>query len=85
MSVKNDIEKYLLTELVMDTNKTSLEPDEDLLNQGIIDSMGILQLVAFIEEKFGVSVADEDIVPENFRSLNCLVEFVGKKGVRATA
>ncbi|MFQ5706815.1 MAG: acyl carrier protein [bacterium] len=84
MNAKSEIEKYLLTELVMDSNKKSLDPDEDLLNQGIIDSMGVLQLVAFIEEKFAVEVADEDIVPENFRSINCLVSFVQKKGVNET-
>ena len=80
MSIKDDLEKYLLTEVLIDQNKKSIEPDEDLLTQGIIDSMGVLQLVNYLEKSFGMKVADEEIVPENFRSLNCLTEFVRKKG-----
>jgi acyl carrier protein len=69
MDVKKELEDHLLKNLVLDKGITSLQPDDDLLSSEIIDSMGILQLVAFIEEKYGIEVGDEDIVPENFKTL----------------
>jgi acyl carrier protein len=79
MDVKKELEDHLLKNLVLDKGITSLQPDDDLLSSEIIDSMGILQLVAFIEEKYGIEVGDEDIVPENFKTLQCMAEFIQKK------
>ena len=59
--------------------KKSITPDEDMLIQGIIDSMGVLKLSSFIEEKFGVKVTDIDMVPENFQNLESLSEFIKKR------
>ena len=79
MTILQDIEKFLLTEIAGDLGKQSLDPDEDLLEQRIIDSMGILKLVVFLEETHGIKVMDEDVVPENFQSLNSIVRFVERK------
>lgn len=76
--VKN-IEKFLLAEIAADLGKQSLDPDEDLLEQRVIDSLGILRLVSFLEEAHGIRVIDEDIVPENFQSLNSMARFVDQK------
>jgi acyl carrier protein len=73
------LERYMITEVAVDFDKKSLEPDEDLLGPGIIDSMAILKLVLFLEEAFGIEVKDEDIVPENFQNLNSMVEYVEQK------
>ena len=51
-------------------------PDEDLLSRGIIDSLGVTQLVEFLEERFGIVVADEDLTPANFRTLASIDAFV---------
>ena len=54
--------------------------DEDsLLDAGVIDSLGILDLVAFLEETFGVQASDEDLNPENFDGIATLVRFVESK------
>ncbi len=53
-----------------------LEESTSFLEQGIIDSTGVLELVTFIEEHFGVTVRDEDLVPANFDSLRALAAFV---------
>ena len=79
MSIVNEIEKFLLTEIAADLGKESLAPDEDLLLQGVIDSMGIMKLTVFLEKTFGISVIDEDIVPENFQSLNSLKNYIEQK------
>jgi acyl carrier protein len=60
-----------------------LDPDEDLLARGIIDSLGVLKVIVALENMFGIEVMDEDVVPENFQSLNCLAKFVEQK--RSTA
>jgi acyl carrier protein len=56
--------------------RRSVAPDEDLLANGIIDSLGILQLVAFIEEQFGLRLPDEDVVLENFQSVAALSNYL---------
>ena len=61
--------------------KTQILPDDDLLSEGIIDSLGILQLVGFIEEKFNFQIADEDVVLENFLSISALNQFLQSKNI----
>lgn len=53
--------------------------DMSFLEKGIIDSTGILELVAFSEVKFGIEVKDEELIPENFDSLNKLACYISKK------
>lgn len=79
MTIINGVEKFLLTEIAADLGKQSLDPDEDLLEQRVIDSMGILKLVVFLEKAHNIKVMDEDIVPENFQSLNSMAKFVEQK------
>ena len=60
--------------------------DQDSLIEGsIIDSTGVLELVAFLEEKFGLTVADADIVPANLDSVDAIAAFVQRKGAVAIA
>jgi acyl carrier protein len=53
--------------------------DESLVDSGIVDSLGVFQLVAFLEETFGLRIADEDITPENFGSIVAIVRFVEER------
>jgi acyl carrier protein len=52
---------------------------DSLLDNGIIDSMGVLEVVTFIEAQFRIGVSDEELVPENFQSVSCLADFVQSK------
>lgn len=79
MTTSRNIEQFLLAEIAADSGKLSLDPEEDLLGQGIIDSLGILKLVTFLEDDHGIKVMDEEVVPENFQSLNSVVRFVEQK------
>ena len=79
MFILEALEKVLLTEIATDSGKKSLDPDEDLLEHGMIDSMGVMKLLIFMEKTFGIKVEDEEIIPENFQSLNSMVTFVGQK------
>lgn len=58
-----------------------LTDSDSLLESGIIDSLGILDLAMFVERDLGVQMADDDLTPENFDSLNALLTFLASKGV----
>jgi acyl carrier protein len=56
-----------------------LDPEHDLLASGHVDSMGVMEIIGFVEQTFSLSVDDEDIVPENFRSLRARADYVARK------
>ncbi len=56
-----------------------LDDAQSFLDSGIIDSTGILELVAFLERTFGIHVEDEELVPENLDSINNISKFLGAK------
>ena len=60
--------------------RTRALTDEDpLLGSGIVDSLGVLDLVSFIESEFGVTVADEDLIPEHFNSISRIAAYIETK------
>ena len=60
----------------------ALEPEDDLLESSVVDSMGVVELTSFIVERFGVEIEGEEIVPDNFRSLGAMSRLVAaKKGI----
>lgn len=64
--------------LVSDGSK-KLEDGTSFLETGIVDSTGVLEIIQFIEETFGISVDDEELVPDNLDSIDNLTAFVGRK------
>jgi acyl carrier protein len=56
-----------------------LEDDTSFLEEGIIDSTGVLELVSFLEEEYSISVEDEELVPENLDSINNVVQYLKRK------
>ncbi len=58
---------------------SALEETTSFLERGIIDSTGVLELVTFLEDHFGIAVADDELVPANFDSLRALAAFVERK------
>jgi len=59
--------------------KRSVKDSDELLESGIVDSLGILDLVALLETEFGLMVSDDDLLPENFRSIERISEFAQQK------
>jgi acyl carrier protein len=68
------LENYLFTD-----DESALQNDQSLLEAGIIDSTGVLELIAFIEETFELEVEDDDMVPENFDSVERITEYLTRK------
>ena len=76
MSISKNLENFLLTEIAAGLNKKTIDPDEDLLSQGIIDSLGLMKLVSHMEESFDIKIIDEEIIPDNFQSINSMLRLV---------
>ena len=79
MSVATDVEQFIVGELTQGRGIDSVTPDEDLLASGIVDSHGVMEMVAFLEGRYGISVSDDDLTPENFQSLSSVEAFVARK------
>ncbi len=78
MSVVDDLREYLKTDLKVRQIET-VDPDDRLVDRGILDSIELMQLTAFIEEKYGIVVDDPEVVPDNLGSLAAIERFVQRK------
>ena len=79
MNNKERIREFIANHFLKGGEVTTISDDVSFLEEGIIDSVGVLELVAFIEEKFGFRVEDEEIIPENLDSIDRLVVYVQSK------
>jgi acyl carrier protein len=70
---------YIRDNFLYTRPELQLDPADSLLESGILDSMGVMELVAFLQEEFGISVEDDEITEENMGSLGAIVEFVAQK------
>ncbi len=66
-------------------SQTELDPDLDIFESGLVNSLFAMELVLFVEKQFGFAVENEDLDLENFRSLNAIAAFVSKKLTAAPA
>lgn len=77
-SVDDDVRAFVIQNFMFGQG-AQLTDDESFLEAGIIDSTGVLELVGFLETKFGIVVADEDLVPANLDSVVRVARFVERK------
>jgi len=76
MQIEASIKKFIENKFLRDDAKRSIAADDSLLDSGLIDSMGIFELVAFLEKEFKIEISDEDLVPDNFESLSLIAAMV---------
>jgi acyl carrier protein len=74
--VETVINDYVSRELVQDQGLLPLADDTSLLETGILDSLNLLRLVVFLEERFEIAVGDTDLLPDNFASVNAICGYV---------
>lgn len=79
MSIEAKIRDYILENYLFTDDQNALSNQESFLDKGIIDSTGIMEVIMFLEEEFGISVEDEEMIPENLDSVNNIVAFVNRK------
>jgi len=77
--------RAFITENFYIADKAALSDDASLLDKGIIDSTGVLEVVAFIEGAFGIQVDDAEILPENLDTIGSIVRYVERKRARMSS
>lgn len=76
--LKESIRNFILEKFPL-ARKRGVQFDDNLLESGIIDSLGILDLVNFLEQSLGIILSDEELIPENFQTIERLSVFVQSK------
>jgi len=79
MSIEQQIRDYISINFLFSDDGYQLPDDASFLQEGIIDSTGVLELVMFVEETFDILVSDEEIVPENLDSIAQLTAYIRRK------
>jgi acyl carrier protein len=79
--IKAKIRGFVLSYFVKDSGLI-LKDDTSFLEEGIIDSTGVMELVAYIEATFGIRLEDEEIIPDNFDSVNKLYNHILSKSIK---
>ena len=79
MAVESQIREFISRDLLFTENGFAYGDDASLLDEGIIDSIGVLELVNFVSTHFSVSVGPDEITPENFDSVNRLARYIRQK------
>lgn len=82
VSVSDVLINFIKENFITGRGKENIDLEQSLIDSGIIDSTGILELVMFLEEKYSITIEDEELIPENLDSVKNLVAFLERKGVR---
>ena len=77
--MKEEIKDYILQELLGNRTETNFSTDEDILSTGMIDSMDVMQLITFIENRFKIKIPPEDMVIENFMTIEAMEGYIEKR------
>jgi acyl carrier protein len=79
MNITQRVRNFITEELRWDGSPEQLTPDYPLLDNSVIDSLGLMEVVQFLEQECGVEIADEDLAPENFATLSAIAKLVERK------
>jgi acyl carrier protein len=78
-NIEEVIRRYIAENILFSGNGYPYADDASFLEEGIVDSMGIMELVMFVDETFGITVEDEELVPDNFDSVTRLANYIRHK------
>lgn len=81
MDLKAKIRAYIIENFLFGDAAPLTSDSISLLDEGIIDSVGVMELVAFLEQDFGLTVDDDELLPENLDSVENLASFISRKQV----
>ena len=80
MEIKEQVRAFITSNFYV-ADPASLEDNASLLDRGIIDSTGVLEVIYFIEETFGIKVEDSEMLPDNLDSIEKITNFIVRKKV----
>jgi acyl carrier protein len=78
-TIAQDIREFVVRNFLFGQPGTGIRDDQSFLETGIIDSTGVLELVAFLEQRYSISVADRELLPENLDSIDNVSRYVTGK------
>ena len=79
MEISETIKGFIVSELLAEKGMGALADADPLIDSGIIDSFGIMALMGFLEEKFSIQIAGDELLPENFESVMTISALVAQK------
>jgi acyl carrier protein len=83
--VESEIRAFIADNFLLGDDMKDLPRSASLIDAGIIDSTGVLELVGFLEGRYGIRIADHELLPENLDSIDNVVRFVGEKQAAAAS
>lgn len=82
--IETEIRNFLRANFLFDREVDALNASASLIETGLVDSTGVLELLHFVEERFGVAIPDEDLVPEHFDSIDGISRYVRQRREQST-
>jgi acyl carrier protein len=79
MSIEQTTREFILKELLYEEQGATLADEENLFARRAVDSIGVLRLVTFLEETYGIQMSDDDMAPENLESVRRIADLVRRK------
>lgn len=79
LTIEQQIRNFIVENFLFGESNNGLNDDDSLLEKGVIDSTGVLELITFIEETYGIKVNDEELIPENLDSISNVTNFIKRK------
>ncbi len=77
--IKQKVREYLVENFLFGDTDTVLENDQSLIDSGVIDSTGVLELITFLESEFDITVEDDEVLPENLDSIDNIAAYIQRK------
>ncbi|MDA4844917.1 acyl carrier protein [Hoeflea poritis] len=79
VDVRSDVREFIVDNFLFREDRETVSDTESLLENGLMDSTGVLELVAFLESDIGIEIQDNEIVPENFDSIENISNYANAK------
>jgi len=76
MSIEERVKNFISENILFSDNGYPYNENDSFLEKGVVDSMNVMEIVAFVEDTFGVNISDSDIVPSNFDSISNITKFI---------
>ncbi len=77
--ITEEVKSFILDNFMFGRDEDELEHEDSLMEKGIIDSTGVLELVGFLERTFDIEVEDEELIPDNLDSIGNITRYVERK------
>ena len=79
MDLEKEVREFIVENFLYGVRNVDLDEKDSFIEMGIVDSTGVLEIVSFIETRFGIMIQDDELVPENLDSVPRIVRYIQKK------